>query len=289
MLALPVYDPPRVTFSPEDPREPYWVNCQYGFSTAVRAYARYPHGVNAILPHGVMWDPRQGAIEAASSPVPAVLSYPALRDDTWGDLTVIPSASPFLYALSMVNPIGERSGTVFFPQHSCDLIHEETDWWELGESILRLPKEIRPKTVCLYWKDVLLGRARCFDRVKVVTCGHLNDPMFMPRLLDLLLSHEHAASNDVLSTTFYAAAAGCNFFIHGPASKPVFRDGCPNDLRVEHDPRQDEVKRLFSEPRPLDDDQRECAAYHLGAERFKSPADLLADLEYAESLRSARC
>ena len=263
---------------PQDPREPYWVNSHYGMAGTLRAYAGYRPRVRAVVPHGVYYS-KYSCDETDA--VPAVLAYPEFLDGDWGGLEVIPAASPILYALAMA-PGRERTGTVVFPDHSTDVVAQEMDWGEMALAVNDLPG---PRTVCLYWKDVLAGRARYFDRCTLVTCGHPNDPAFMDRLVELLTAHERAAVNGAGGPGLYAAAAGMPVSLTGPPPKHVIDERAIGHFGPSIADGADHVERVLAAMRSGDVAvQRECADYYLRREAFKTPEGLHEDLAHAEEL-----
>lgn len=271
---------------PTTTSEAYWPNDNYGFASVVKAYAGYPgeRSLPALIPHGVYLDEDALHDSEANAPYPAVLSYPKYRDrpfKRYSSKLVIPSASPFLYALKLVGSLEppERSGTIYFPSHSTAAYPTKLDWQGLARSLDDIPNEFKPLTVCVHWHDLQLGRAVPFlERgYRVVSAGHLADPEFLFRLIHLMSVHRHAASNDVGSNLMYAVSMGLPYFLHGKAPQRSFKKGKQPETSAIR--RKREIAKLFSKPRhELTAEQQECAAYHLRAEVMRSPDDLAADL-----------
>jgi hypothetical protein len=281
--------------------EAYWSNSNYGFARVLKSYAGYPpdEPVWAVIPHGVYFRSDRIYSGEVTAPVPAVLSYPQYADRAYRRFTnkhVIPSASPFLYALAQFRAAFHSphnvEGTIFFPKHSTAVVDVVTDWDRLAQEVRALPTKYQPVTICLHWQDFVRGRAKPFQRLglPLVSAGHFSDQEFLYRLLHLLSLHRYAASNDVASNLLYAVAAETPYFLVGqtptlaasPGQERVAAALMPVD---EVHQRTGEIRELFLDPVDATTDaQREAVDYQLGAARFKSPDSLLMDLLFAKRL-----
>jgi hypothetical protein len=194
----------------------------YGHSSIIKEYAGLDpeKPLPVLIPHGVCPSDTYVSVGEKRAGYPAVFSYPAFRDRVYRRrmrMMVVPSASPFLHALELVNsPEVEREGILFFPAHSIPGVQAEQDWGKLAERLCAVAED-GPVRVCLYWTDVLAGRHRVFTDcgLPVVSAGHNHDSQFVARLIGLLRRHRYAASNSPGSHFFYAVAAGCEFFFVG--------------------------------------------------------------------------
>ena len=285
--------------------EKYGRNDGYGFASILKAYAGYDPTapVEAVIPHGVYFDAERVADEELEAPVPAVLNYPAFRSATWeaaSDKVVIPSASPFLYALALFRDAfpeaPPRQGTLFFPAHSTETVGEVVDTNALIRALGRLDDELLPVTVCVHAADYAKGHHRPFVEagLKVVSAGNVWDPEFMYRWLHLLSAHAHAASNDVGGCAFYSVMADVQFSLIGdPPRQHVdsathFLTGNmglfyrPTSTQMRETAEQ--IRGVFAGPRDAEFTARDLCEYLLGAENLKAPGELLEVLEYAASL-----
>ncbi len=284
----------------EHPVEVFGPNVSYGFAWTLKAYAGHPLGqpVRAVIPHGVYLDARGWCSGEKDCSLKAVLNYPAYRARVWQEETdkvVVPSASPFLYALELFH---ERfgtpdpgEGTIFFTAHTVSAMRTTAQWSRIADQLLELDERYQPVTVCMYHVDVTKRLHLPFEHrgIPVVAAGHGDDPRFIYRWLHLLHQHRYAASNDLGSAVFYANAAG----------KPVFL--LDELARHTHDPSLHLVKQrpvstqvlqtkrhlteLFrTQGEGLGAELRAAVGYMLGAENLKTPDDLRADLEYVASL-----
>ena len=281
------------------PAETYWPNSNYGFARILKEYAGYPPDtpVNAVIPHGVYLDGTHIFPGEVVAPVPAVLSYPRYRSRLWWKTTrktVIPSASPFVYALEMFRfPEREREGTIFFPQHSTAGTGTSLDLDGIVRELCALPDEFRPVTVCVHWHDVLGGLAQVFrgEGFDCVSAGTLHDPDFLLRWLHLVSRHKYAASNCVSGALFYAVKAGLPFSIVGERGKHHLS---PETQKI-RPPVTEQSKTVYARlteefagrNREITADQAEVVDYLLGVESMKTPEGLLADLERCAAMRGA--
>ena len=99
-----------------------------------------------------------------------------------------------------------------------------------------------------------------------------------------MAAHKYAGSNSLASNAFYALAAGVPYWIMdsqiGMQVAPNFPVPERSEKRAEENMR---LTRMFETlPSAITPEQTEIANAYLGAERFKSPEGLLADLEIAE-------
>lgn len=296
---------PRVVKHPEI----YWPNSNYGCAGILKTYAELPPGAPlwALVPHGVYLNDSALFEGEATAPVPAVLSFPAYRDEVWAnhsDKLVIPSAAPFVYALEIMKSHGwalpsEREGTIVFPMHSTAVTDTNTRWSRLADELAALPEVYQPVTVCLHWQDLERKRDAEFVRrgMRVVSAGHFTNQEFVYRMVHLMSEHRFAASNGVGSNLFYAVWMGMPYFLVGREPGSVLVKGNEH-LRGQFATNSDttarrtaSVRALFEPPATTDpvlvptDEQRKMAAEYLGVERFRSPAELRADIEAAGAAR----
>ena len=75
-----------------------------------------------------------------------------------------------------------------------------------------MPELIRPKYVCIYWRDIQLGYHKYFleNGFEVVTAGHMYDKLFFYRLKEILLNFETVIVSELGSHVFYAHQCGLN-------------------------------------------------------------------------------
>jgi hypothetical protein len=286
--------------------EKYSRNDAYGFAAILKAYAGYDPAlpVEAVIPHGVYVDAERIAEEELEAAVPAVLNYPAFRSAAWervSDKTIVPSASPFLYGLSMFRQAFPESqsgtGTIFFLAHSIDTVHLTVGRGSLVRELRALDERFQPVTVCIHMTDHAKGLHQPFVDAgfNVVSAGNVWDPEFLNRWLHLLFSHSFAASNDIGGSAYYSVAAGMPFILVGDTPDividPTTRFITENMGMFYRPPTSTQVletlaniRAVFAEDGDAELDKEGLAAYLLGAENFKSPAEMRGVLEYVAGL-----
>jgi hypothetical protein len=147
--------------------EDFEPNGFYGNSFIMKAYAGVDQnmGLSAILPHGVCLTYRPWMVEI-NHRIKLLLCHSELQALNYQNYSkeklVIPVGAPYLYASRLVSRYAAHKQTknrsmIVFPAHSTHHLTAEfnSDQW------LDILKEIRKNTevnVCLYWRDVQLGR-----------------------------------------------------------------------------------------------------------------------------------
>lgn len=276
-------------------------NAFYGMDSVLKLYAGLPqtYALKAVVPHGVHFTDSWVFEPEVEARVPIVLCYPPYRERAYARYTtkeVVLSASPFLYAAEMLKtqPRPERRGTIFFPAHSTHWSTAHTDFDRVAEALAHLEDEYQPVRVCMYWRDVNLGRHVPFEKrgLSVVSAGHMfGNPEFLYRLYHLCSLHRYASGNGVGTHMFYAVKAGCSYF-HFADHEYFFETPLEYYSNVWVNERDNletatehELKSLFRDPSPLmSEEQLRTADYFLGASYLKSPQELREQLLHAERL-----
>lgn len=281
------------------PEEREMHNSGYGFAQILKRYAGYPldKPVEAVIPHGVYMDASRMLGYELEAPVPAVLNYPAFRSRVWeasSDKILVPSASPFLYALSMFRKnfvaTPEPEGTLFFTPHRDASMYVVCDYGPLIKALQSLDARYHPVTVCASIVDYRKGDHLPFIEAgfDVVCAGQPEDQEYVYRWLHLLSRHRYAVGTRVGGWLFYSVAAGVSTHVlkfqdtrrWNPAAFVASRPESPQMRDT-----MQSIAALFSEPSDENSPEaEEVVGYMLGAENFKEPSELLADLEMCERL-----
>ncbi len=272
----------------------------YGWAGILKQYAGYPSRlpVEAVIPHGVYLDTERVAEEELEAPVPAVLNYPAMRNTTWerlSDKVVVPSASPFLYALELFRREfpgpATTDGTIFFPAHATETMHWDVDWEALVRTLTALDDEHQPVTVCMHMAEYEKGFHRIFADAgfEVVSAGNPWDREFIYRWLHLLSMHRFAASNDVGGCAYYSVRAGTPFFLLGDVPKMRLDSSLhfvQQQVGLFYRATSQQIRQTAARIRATFVDEEgtgvtrvELTDYLLGAENLKTPEELHAALE----------
>lgn len=275
--------------------ESFEPNAFYGVGFALRKYAGLPEDspLQAIIPHGIVFDRNYLWQAERLARVPVVFNYMKHRDavyETRARKYVMPSASPFLYAAALEgNAVPSvRSGTVFFPAHSTHRVTVQAHYGDVTDRLLALDERFKPITVCIYWKDYLLGAHQIFEErgIRVVSAGHIYDRFFLFRLYHLLRMHSYASSGTPGSHIFYSLTAGCKYF-HLPEGESEYtvvdRGGARDQSNISGVSRV--MLDLFSEPADLSG-RAQLALYDelMGASNMLSPERLKEQILFADGL-----
>jgi hypothetical protein len=281
---------------PHRTEEVFAPNAFYGNARVLKQYARLPssYSLKAVLPHGVVLNANDVWAAEADVPLPLVLCYPLYRVSAYQRATnkmIEPAAAPFAYAVELMRaqPQPARAGTIFFPAHSTPHITVRMDYERLAAELAGLEEALRPVTVCIYWKDFVLGHHRPFVErgLRVVSAGHMFDPNFLYRFYHLCSQHRYSASNARGSHVFYSVLAGCRYFHADRVGYSV--EASEEALRRDVSPLGPEQHRslapLLGAAGPaLAAEQLEIARDYLGVQYLLSPAGIRRTLLRAEML-----
>ena len=274
--------------------EEFTPNAFYGNDQIIKQYSKYNGVLKVVVPHGVAPPDDYIWKKEAKTPLPAVLCYTPVMERAYAKASTkftLLSASPFLYLMELLKfqPKPERRGTIFFPAHSTHYITAEMDFEAIATRLSLLEDEYKPVTVCMYWRDYLLGRAQSFRRkgLRIVSAGHMYDPHFLWRFYHLCSTHRYGASNSLGSQLFYSVKAGCSFFfLEGFPQRLVVDTNMPKiEYSIPAAETVSKLKSLFNQPVPLvTPKQMEIVDYYMGALYLKSPTDLHEQLLMVEKL-----
>lgn len=199
--------------------EAFEPNDFYGAATLLKRYAGLPETfiIPGTLPHGPSINRSIWETEL-KHPLPRVFCLSSEQRSTYEarcEKEIVPIGSPLYYA---VKQMGDEaltlkegaSGTVAFPAHSTHHVTCNFDQREFIEALEAIPEEVGPVRVCLYWRDIQLGRHKAYQDAgfECVTAGHIFDPNFLSRMASIILSHRCAITNNLGSSVIYSAALG---------------------------------------------------------------------------------
>lgn len=107
-----------------------------------------------------------------------------------------------------INNIKNQLGKVLlvFPSHSIDSTLAEFDEDFLIDEISKYACDFDTVLVCLYWKDIQLGRFEKYENAgyKITTAGHINDIYFLSRLKSIIEVSDFTMSNSIGTHIGYA-------------------------------------------------------------------------------------
>ncbi len=201
--------------------ELYEPNDYYGHAALLKRFAGCPQDycIKASIEHGptitdYVWD------KDVDAPLPAVLFPASYRQQILQPRTskALFPIGPFIsYAEPHVGraelrALKSRLGKtlVVFPYHSTHWLKTHIDIPAFAALIKEVAEGFDSIVVCLYWKDVLLGRDKEFNEhgFECVTAGHMYDPLFLPRLRSVVEIADVTASNQMGTHVGYSIALG---------------------------------------------------------------------------------
>lgn len=201
--------------------ELYEPNDYYGHAALLKQYAGVApeYRIKASIEHGptltdYVWE------KDVAAPLPAVLFPASYRQPILQKLTpkALFAVGPFIsYAephvsADILRREKSRLGKtlVVFPYHSTHWLTAHLDVPAFCRQIDEAAREFDSVLVCLYWKDIQLGRDEAFRThgFECTTAGHMYDPLFLPRLRSILALASVTASNQMGTHVGYSIALG---------------------------------------------------------------------------------
>jgi FkbM family methyltransferase len=278
---------------PERTTELFTPNDFYGHASILKRYCGLPgsFAINGILPHGPYLSSKLWDLELQHA-VPNLLVLSEQQRELYArqtSKTIQVIGSPLYYAARLIEPElqelrRQAAGTVVFPTHSTHHVTAQFDEARFIGMLKELPAEFQPVQVCLYWRDVQLGRHQPYldADFACTTAGHMFDHEFLFRLLRILAGHRFALANKLGTAPFYSAAMGLPVLLklqeasyQGPNPQFMAELTSAVDLPAA-------VKFRETAALPLDQAaprQRALAEETLGRVAVKEPAQLRALLE----------
>ncbi len=154
-----------------DTSELHATNDFYGKASVIKRFAGHSEqdSHKAVLEHGInlddqMWD------HDRDSELPTIFSPSLWRAGIHQKLSAknsFPIGFGYLYAMELMeakaDPVENRNGTIAFPCHSTHTIRAQFDHNDYAKRLLNLPDFMHPISVCLYWKNYLLGEHLAYE------------------------------------------------------------------------------------------------------------------------------
>jgi hypothetical protein len=268
--------------------EQFQPNDFYGHAMILKSYCGLSpeYQLPGIVPHGPNSTDRVWDYEV-NHELPFFLLSSRYQQALYSTYSAKPSViigSPFCYArrlmasdLARIEP--HARGTVAFPIHSTHHVTTDYDRNTFMEFLGRLPSEFHPIHICVYWRDIQLGRHREYLKAgfECTTAGHMYDPQFHFRLLQILARHKVVITNEIGGASYYAAATGLPVIVH----RQEYRISANNkDRLAEASIRPNSpIVEMFLKSSSLSMGQmqafqRQLAEYALGVDHLKAPEEL---------------
>lgn len=273
-------------------------NDYYGQATILKQYAGLPNSypLKVVLEHGLFFDDWMWDVDQHAQ-LPIFLSsseHRSLIHRKTSSKPSIPVGFGFLYAVELYQKKygkslsqTERRGTVVFPSHSTHYIKAVFDFEDYANKLKSLPEEFQPITICIYWKDFLHGYHKFYQKsgFKVVTAGHMYDPLFLYRFFDICRQFKYSTSNNIGTHLFLSVRSGCSFFY--TSSHEITHEADANVHIGGFTPMFSQIKNqsleLFASPKDkMCPKQLKFVDKYLGTEYIKKPNELKQLLLYAE-------
>lgn len=180
----------------------------YGHGTIIKKFIGWQNDVPLpfAIEHGAFADNFVWDVDV-NSPVPAILCGPKRRIKVLQNRTTkfVDAIGPIIqYAFNLLSDeeiYNERKrlgrNLLVFPAHSTHHVISKYDINCFIDSIKKLSGNFDTVRVCLYWKDILIGVGKYYEKAgfECVTAGHMYDPQFLNRLKSLLTISDCTMSN----------------------------------------------------------------------------------------------
>lgn len=258
-------------------------NAYYGLDFILKSYARIElhRPLKCVIPHGIQLNPNYVWEFERLAPLPVILctARDAPRYSARTQKVVLEGAMPFTYLTDLLaQPTPDRRGTLFFLSHSTHRVTAISDFERLADELMALPHAFHPVSVCIYWRDFMLGHHLPFQKrgMRIVSAGHMFDRSFLIRLFYLCRTHSYACSNELGSHVFFAVKSGCSYFQLGDdARRELDVPESRHDVSSAPDEVRTSLLEMFAQPRPSSTpEQAALADRFLGEEHKASPEEL---------------
>lgn len=165
--------------------------------------------LKCVIQHGYQFGNYKWDVETDND-LPVYLCPSELRKETLIRLGVkktIYSIGPFIAYSARSISDSELEATrrkngktlVVFPSHSTHSSEVRYNIDAFCQRIKELSSQFEKVRLCLYWKDVLLGHHKKYEKYgfECITAGHMFDKNFMPRLKSIIESADMGISNAI--------------------------------------------------------------------------------------------
>ncbi len=180
------------------------------------------------------------------------------------------------------------SNLLVFPAHSTSASLTSYEVVDFISQIKKIAKEYRTIRVCLYWRDILLGRHKPYQKAgfECVSAGHIFDPFFLPRLKTIISLATSTMTNTIGTYTGYSIYLNKPHYFY------------KQELKVIGDKRELEnisIKEVLNDLKPLQEafssfrksissKQFEITKLYFGLDQVKSAGELKKIFKIGEKL-----
>ena len=278
----------------------------YGHAALLKQYCGLPRedSLKASIEHALFFNDYAWEVEMESE-LPAMLVTSPLRFAPLQKRTkkaIFAIGPMILYApnaLSCEVLDNERKrlgkSLLVMPSHSTHHITAQYDIGSYCRYLEQAAKEFDTVRVCLYWKDVLLGRDKTYREAgfECVTAGHMFDPLFLPRLRSIIECATVVTSNVCGTHVGLCVALNRAHVIAHQQSKEVTA-GNQSDIQRDFDageyasPQFKEVEKAFSVwTDSISAKQEEIVDHYWGLEEKRTQEEIRMILRITEDMYAA--
>lgn len=190
-------------------------NAFYGHADILRRYAGISGSrpIKAAIEHGVSFAPNPHDPDLATH-LPRYFCGGSAQARWFEEhashgTSAVPIGSPIYYARALAGePSAPRDRLVFFDAHSSHFATARYDVAAAARRLVPFRDDFAEVVVCLYWRDVVLGRAELYAEqgFETVTAGHMFDPSFLFRFVEIVSAASVVLTDNVGSHLLYALA-----------------------------------------------------------------------------------
>jgi len=167
------------------------------------------------------------------------------------------------------------------PSHSTHYHEVSFDYQKDVDFILETGKGFDTILVCLYWKDILDGKADYYrnNKFRLITAGHIFDPLFLPRLKSIIMLSDFTMSNSPGTHIGYCVDLGKPHYVYS-MDKTINTSGgvvrhWENLSNEERGNSREMVLESFSKFQDfIDPEQRKVVEYIWGTNHIKTKEEM---------------
>ncbi len=291
----------------------------YGHAFVLKKFAwgkdHLDYVIKGSIEHGMFFDDYiWEESEIFNNPFPTILVPRKARIKTFENKTdkkIIPIGPIIAYTDMSVCTESEelkkrlKRTLVVFPSHSSHHVKVNFDEKDFYNEIERVGKEYDTILVCLYWKDILLGRDLAYRSKgwKIVCAGHIFDKLFLYRLRLILELADCVMSNTIGDYIGQAAYLNKPVYLYNQEMWGESMDKNPDSIgssevtlleAVTNNAAYNQLMEGFAKHEDvLTTEQKELCNYYFGLDCVKSRDELLdifkdMEIRYREMINSSK-
>ena len=280
--------------------EIYEPNDFYGHATILKEYMNLPntYQIKAAIEHGAgiggnIWE------KDIDNRLPAIFTSSRYRAEILKEHTnkkifmigpKIKYADHILDQKAIKNEQKRLGNNMLaFPAHSTHHIDVHYDIRQYCKHLQNLGKNFDKIRVCLYWKDILRGFDKEYNRFgfEVITAGHMFDPLFLPRLKSIIETATFTTSN-MLGTILGYCVISNKPHLLVESEVEMTSESMNKLLECTNFTNQSDVMEIRQNFKKLDDQitpkQNEIVNKYWGVSEFKSKDEIKIIIDECENI-----